>query len=190
MEELRKSINPNEAVALGAAFHAKILSGVGIEDATFKYVTPLSLGIRDYGGGMRIIVPRNTTIPINMSREFHTVLDNQTEALFKVHEGERPIAKENNFLGKFRLYGIPSAPKGFEKFRVEFNIDADGILTISAQHIGTNNKKQITIDNRSGRFSEEERDKMVEEAKYTRLRMRATRRQQMLSMHWKIMSTT
>ncbi|XP_021737619.1 heat shock cognate 70 kDa protein-like [Chenopodium quinoa] len=164
-KELCQSINPDEAVAYGAAIQAAILSGVrNNKDFTLVDVTPLSLGVRLYYGEMNIVIPRNSTIPVKMSTILFTAYDGETTVPFSVYEGERPIAEDNNFLGTFTLYDIPPAPQGQEKFDVCFEIDNDGILTVSAQHIGTDNKKQISIANHSGRLSKEEIDRMVEEA--------------------------
>ncbi|XP_021760869.1 heat shock cognate 70 kDa protein-like [Chenopodium quinoa] len=166
-KELCQSINPDEAVAYGAAIQAAILSSVhNNKDFTLVDVTPLSLGVKLHSGEMKFFVLRNSTIPVKKSGNAYTAFDNQTSAEFRVYEGERPIAVDNNFLGTFTLHNIPPALKGHEKFDVCFEIDNDGILTVSSQHIGTTgNKKQITITNHSGRLSKEEIDRMVEEAK-------------------------
>ena len=167
-KELCKSINPDEAVAYGAAFHAATLTGeiskVGNQLAVLRDVTPLSLGVELYSGAMNVIVPRNTTIPTKMVGRVTTAYENQTIVSFPVYEGERPIAKDNNLLGKFELYDVPLAPQGVPQFDVYFNIDPEGLLTVSAELLGTNNKKQITIANHSGRLSKEEIDRMVKEA--------------------------
>ncbi|CAO2831590.1 unnamed protein product [Amaranthus hypochondriacus] len=165
-KELCKSINPDEAVAYGAAIHAAILSGVRNKtDFTLVDVTPLSLGLELYDGEMKIFIPRNIPVPTKKFDILRTAVDNQTAVSFCVYEGEKPIAKENNLLGEFVLFDIPPAPECQEKFNVCYELDVDGILTVSAQHIGTNNKKQITITNHSGRLSKDEIDRMVEEAK-------------------------
>ncbi|XP_056693799.1 heat shock 70 kDa protein 18-like [Spinacia oleracea] len=165
-KELCKSINPDEAVACGAAFQAAILAGVGSNKNTVLVdIAPLSLGIELYKGDMKVIIPRNTTIPAKIVQQCTTAYDNHIAVSFPVYEGERPIAKDNNFLGKFCLYNIPPAPQGVPQFDVCFNMDADGILTVSAELVGTNNKDKIVIANHSGRLSKESVDKMVEEAK-------------------------
>ncbi|KAJ8450315.1 hypothetical protein Cgig2_004772 [Carnegiea gigantea] len=167
-KELCKSINPDEAVAYGAAFHAATLTGVIAKasngHAVLMDVTPLSLGFELYSGDMKVTVPRNTTIPTKMVGRVTTAFENQTSVAFNVYEGERPIAKDNNLLGKFSLYDVPLAPQGVPQFDVYFNIDPDGLLTVSAELLGTNNKDQITIANHSGRLSKEEIDRMVKEA--------------------------
>ncbi|KAJ8450313.1 hypothetical protein Cgig2_004770 [Carnegiea gigantea] len=167
-KELCKSINPDEAVAYGAAFHAATLTGVigkaGNGHAVLMDVTPLSLGVVLYGGDMKVMVPRNTTIPTKMVGRMTTAYENQTVVRFSVYEGERPLVKDNNLLGTFSLYDVPLAPQGVPQFDVYFNIDPDGLLTVSAELLGMNNKKQITIANHSGRLSKEEIDRMVKEA--------------------------
>ncbi|XP_010677329.1 heat shock cognate 70 kDa protein [Beta vulgaris subsp. vulgaris] len=165
-KELCKSINPDEAVAQGAAIQAAILSGVrNNQDFTLFDVTPLSLGVELFSGIMQVYIPRNTTIPTKkVGIMLETVFDNQESVTFPVYEGERPIAKDNNFLGKFTLHNIPRAPKGHQKFEVCFEMDDNGILTVSAQHTGTDNKNQITITDHSGRSSKDEIDRMVKEA--------------------------
>ncbi|XP_021737558.1 heat shock 70 kDa protein 18-like [Chenopodium quinoa] len=163
-KEFCQSINPDEAVAYGAAVQAAMLSGVrNNRDFTLVDVTPLSLGLRYYSGKMAIFIPRNTTFPVKKSGIVYNA-DNDTTVHFRVFEGERPIAFDNNFLGMFELHNIPPGRKGKEKFEVCFEINNDGILTVSAHHIGTNNKKQLSIANHSCRLSKEEIDRMVEEA--------------------------
>ncbi|CAH9110272.1 unnamed protein product [Cuscuta epithymum] len=164
---LCKSINPDEAVAYGAAFQAAKLTGVcmGVNtDIVLVDVTPLSLGIKVYGGTMSVVIPRNTTIPTKMSSAYHNAFDNLTSCTFMVYEGEMPEAEDNNFLGEFSLSDVPPAPKGVAKYDVNFNIDANGILTVSAELVGTHNRNQITLTNRSQRLSKEEIDRMVKEA--------------------------
>ncbi|KAK9741049.1 hypothetical protein RND81_03G078200 [Saponaria officinalis] len=159
-------IGKNEVhdVVLVAAVHAALLTGVGNKkDIVFVDVAPLSLGIKLENGDMKVIVPRNTAIPTKMVGRITTVYDNQTSVNFPVHEGERPRAVDNNFLGKFTLSGIPRAPKGVPKFDVWFDINADGILIVSAEDINTGNKNQITITNQS-RLSKVEVDRLLEEA--------------------------
>ncbi|KAK9748927.1 hypothetical protein RND81_02G090800 [Saponaria officinalis] len=165
-KELCKGINPDEAVAHGAAIQAAILSGLrSNNDFLLVDVTPLSLGLEISGGRMEIIIPRTTTIPTKKIYRCVTSIDNHDNVPFGVYEGERPVARENNFLGVFRLHGIPPGPKGAHKFDVCYEIDDDGILTVSAQLVGTDNKKQITITNHTGKLSKNEIDKMAEEAK-------------------------
>ncbi|KAL9247625.1 hypothetical protein vseg_021039 [Gypsophila vaccaria] len=165
-KELCRSINPDEAVAYGAASHAAILAGVGDHmDVVLSDVTPLSLGIELYDESFRVIVPRNTIIPTNKRvKDLGTANDNAVKTDFIVYEGERFVAKDNNFLGMFTLRNIPPAPKNVAKFEVCFDINADGILTVSATLIGTNNSDQITITNHSGRLSKDEIDKMVKDS--------------------------
>ncbi|KAH9625902.1 hypothetical protein KSS87_003416 [Heliosperma pusillum] len=162
-KELCKSINPDEAIAYGAASHAAILAGVGDhKDIVLVDVNPLSLGIEVHSKSLSVVIPRNTTIPTKIfKRDYSTAKANQTEVPFGVYEGERLIAKDNNFLGKFVLYDIPRRPKGECKFDVCFEIDVNGILTVSANLVGTKNKDQITITEHSGRLTKELIDKMV-----------------------------
>ncbi|XP_074272596.1 heat shock 70 kDa protein 18-like [Silene latifolia] len=167
-KELCKSINPDEAIAYGAAFHAASLSGLSMaKNSVIVDVTPLSLGIAiRLSGEFSIIVPRNTTLPTNkVVTGYETLYDNQTRANIAVYEGEETIAVYNNFLGGFQLHNIPPAPKGVQKLDVCFNIDLDGILTVSAQLCGSYNKGQITITNHSGRLQKKEIEKMKFDAK-------------------------
>ncbi|VFQ89032.1 unnamed protein product [Cuscuta campestris] len=167
-KKLYKSINPDEAVACGASFHAASLTGACLgakKDVVLVDVAPLSLGIGCYSGAMSVVIPRNTPIPTKMTRHnYKNVYDNQTATLFPVYEGEMPIAIYNYFLGEFTLRNIPPAPRDVPKFDVDFEIDANGILTVSAQLVGSNNKEQITITNHSARLSKAEIDRMVKEA--------------------------
>ncbi|XP_021754601.1 heat shock 70 kDa protein 18-like [Chenopodium quinoa] len=163
-KDLCKSINPDEAVACGAAFHAAILAGVGSnKNSVLVDVTPLSLGMQLYFGNMKVIIPRNTPVPTKMISRVSTAVDNQKTVQFPVYEGERSIANENNLLGQFSLH-IPPAPQGVPQFDVCFNIDVDGLLTVSGELVGTNNKDQITIANHSGRLSKESIDKIMKSA--------------------------
>ncbi|CAH9123597.1 unnamed protein product [Cuscuta epithymum] len=167
-KKLCKGINPDEAVAYGAAFHAASLSSASLgvnKDVVLVDVAPLSLGIFTHGDVMSVVIPRNTIIPIKKLKSgYKNAHDFQTGCDFKVYEGEMAIATENNFLGRFSLQNIPPAPIGVAKYDVYFEIDTDGILTVSAELMGSNNKKQITISNHRGRLSKEEIDRMVKEA--------------------------
>ncbi|KAH6777713.1 heat shock cognate protein 70-1 [Perilla frutescens var. frutescens] len=169
-KKLRKSINPDEAVAYGAAAQAAILSGEctiteNLQNLVLKDVTPLSLGIDTEGDIMTVLIPRNTTIPTKMEGGFTTVDDYQTSMLIEVYEGERSRSTDNNLLGEFKLTGIPPALRGVPKIKVCFDIDANGMLKVSAEDKGTGQKEKITITNDKGRLSKKEIEKMVQEAK-------------------------
>ena len=157
-----RSVNPDEVVAVGAAIQGGVLAG-DVKDLLLLDVTPLSLGIETLGGVLTVLIPRNTTIPTRKSETFSTAADNQTAVDVQVYQGERPMAKDNRMLGNFRLDGIPTAPRGVPQVEVTFDIDANGILNVTAKDKATGKEQKITITSSSG-LSKDEVEKLVKDA--------------------------
>jgi molecular chaperone DnaK len=161
-KEPHKGVNPDEVVAVGAAVQAGVLAGE-VKDLLLLDVTPLSLGIETLGGVHTTLIPRNTTIPTRKSEVFSTAADSQTSVEVHVLQGERPMARDNRTLGRFHLVGIPPAPRGVPQIEVTFDIDANGIVNVSAKDRGTGKEQKITITASSG-LAKDEVDRMMREA--------------------------
>jgi molecular chaperone DnaK len=161
-KEPNKSVNPDEVVAIGAAIQGAIATGA-VKDILVLDATPLSLGVETYGGVMTTLIPRNTTIPTSKKETFSTAADTQTAVTINVLQGEREFARDNRLLGTFNLSDIPPAPRGIPQIEVSFNVDVNGILTVSAKDLGTSKENKITVQNAGG-LSKDEIEKMKREA--------------------------
>jgi molecular chaperone DnaK len=161
-KEPHKGVNPDEVVAVGAAIQGGVLAGE-VKDVLLLDVTPLSLGIETLGGVMTTLIPRNTTIPTRKSETFSTATDNQPNVEVHVLQGERPLARDNRTLGRFQLVGLPPAPRGVPQIEVTFDIDANGIVNVSAKDMATAKEQKITISGSSG-LSKDEVARMVADA--------------------------
>jgi molecular chaperone DnaK len=161
-KEPHKGVNPDEVVAIGAAIQGGVLKGE-VKDVLLLDVTPLSLGIETLGGVMTTLINRNTTIPTRKSEVFSTATDNQTNVEVHVLQGERQMARDNRTLGRFQLVGLPPAPRGMPQIEVAFDIDANGIVNVTAKDVATGKEQKITISNSSG-LSKDDVDRMVKDA--------------------------
>jgi molecular chaperone DnaK len=161
-KEAHRGVNPDEVVALGAAIQGGVLGG-DVQDVLLLDVTPLSLGIETEGGIFTKLVERNTTIPTDKKNTFSTAADNQTAVTVSVYQGERPMARDNRLLGQFNLEGIPPAPRGTPQIEVKFDIDANGILNVSAKDLSSNKEQTVRIEQSSG-LTEDEIDRMRKDA--------------------------
>ena len=161
-QEPSKGVNPDECVAIGAAIQGGVLTGE-VNDLILLDVTPLSLGIETLGNVMTVLIPRNTTIPASKSQVFSTAADNQPAVDIHILQGERPMVQDNKTLGRFQLGNIPPAPRGVPQIEVKFDIDANGIVNVSAKDLGTGKEQSITITSNTN-LTDEEIDKMMKEA--------------------------
>jgi molecular chaperone DnaK len=161
-KEPHKGVNPDEVVAIGAAAQGGVLTGE-VKDLLLLDVTPLSLGIETLGGVLTTLIPRNTTIPTRKSETFSTATDNQPNVEVHVLQGERPLARDNRTLGRFQLVGLPPSPRGVPQIEVAFDIDANGIVNVTAKDMATGKEQKITINGSSG-LSKDDVDRMVKEA--------------------------